>query len=423
MKKIVGFFVCLLCLGFVGAAVFVKRTASVAQTRAPETVPQKNRITSKQENAAVSAQNAAKTKLPDTPEIQKIRAAAERGDADAQFKLGSLFQFYNGLLDKQAIAWYRKAGDQGNLDAQLKLAWMLRWDEKEEAAEWERKASDTRKKIFMETRLVAEQGNADAQFKLGESYRRGLGVAADDEQAIVWYRKAAEQGHLVAQWALGTQSASVETAKWRGKAASNPRWTHEISSDEAVKWMHKAAEGGYAEAQYDLGVMYRDGNGVAKDAAQAIEWFRKAAEQGNSDAAYDLGNMYRDGKDIAQDDVQAVAWYRKAVVAVDMEDNYPGEIQEALGDMYVQGRGIAPSREQAIAWVRKAASEGDGVAQYALGEMYLHGNGVKADQDQAFFWLQKAVNDNQNDPAAEALECFGQSPNCLEYEGDEDDGD
>ena len=43
-------------------------------------------------------------------------------------------------------------------------------------------------------RAAAGLGDADAQFDLGTMYDRGEGVDEDDQQAVLWYRKAAEQG-------------------------------------------------------------------------------------------------------------------------------------------------------------------------------------------------------------------------------------
>jgi len=42
----------------------------------------------------------------------------------------------------------------------------------------------------------AEQGHAQAQYFLGMMYDKGYGVTEDDQTAIKWYRKAAEQGHI-----------------------------------------------------------------------------------------------------------------------------------------------------------------------------------------------------------------------------------
>ena len=44
-------------------------------------------------------------------------------------------------------------------------------------------------------RKAAEQGNAKAQFNLGECYVHGTGVARNEVEAVKWYRKAAAQGH------------------------------------------------------------------------------------------------------------------------------------------------------------------------------------------------------------------------------------
>ena len=52
-------------------------------------------------------------------------------------------------------------------------------------------------------RLYAEQGDAEAQFNLGQMYREGLEVAQNYKEAVKWYRLSAEQGDAVAQFNLG----------------------------------------------------------------------------------------------------------------------------------------------------------------------------------------------------------------------------
>ena len=56
---------------------------------------------------------------------------------------------------------------------------------------------------FEETKALAEQGNADAQYNLGLIYDLGNGVPENDAEAVRWYRLAAEQGHAIAQYRLG----------------------------------------------------------------------------------------------------------------------------------------------------------------------------------------------------------------------------
>lgn len=58
--------------------------------------------------------------------------------------------------------------------------------------------------VFTLCSAAADQGNADAQYYLGQMYYQGKGVPQDDATAVIWYRKAADQGDADAQHSLGT---------------------------------------------------------------------------------------------------------------------------------------------------------------------------------------------------------------------------
>ena len=70
---------------------------------------------------SLSAMALAQDFSPD--EIAAYRAAAERGEAWAQFNLGNMY--YNGegvpQDDATAVMWYTKAAEQGNAAAQSNL--------------------------------------------------------------------------------------------------------------------------------------------------------------------------------------------------------------------------------------------------------------------------------------------------------------
>jgi TPR repeat protein len=57
-------------------------------------------------------------------------------------------------------------------------------------------------------RKSAEQGNAQAEFRLGWCYSRGRGVERNDKLAIEWYRKAAQHGSVEAIQALKNLGAA-----------------------------------------------------------------------------------------------------------------------------------------------------------------------------------------------------------------------
>jgi TPR repeat protein len=52
---------------------------------------------------------------------------------------------------------------------------------------------------FEETKLLAEQGNANAQNNLGSMYANGEGVPQNNIRAYVWFSVAAAQGNEIAR--------------------------------------------------------------------------------------------------------------------------------------------------------------------------------------------------------------------------------
>jgi TPR repeat protein len=75
-----------------------------------------------------------------------------------------------------------------------------------------------------------------------------------------------------------------------------------------VKWFRKAAGQNDVDAQYALGICYGTGEGVAKDPVEAAKWFRKAAEQSLALAQTTLGVCYEQGNGVAKDQVEAYKW-------------------------------------------------------------------------------------------------------------------
>lgn len=187
----------------------------------------------------------------------KYRMAAERGEADAQYRLGNCYAEGKGVEknDAEAVKWYRKAAEQGNVDAQYWLgSCYFNGDgvetNKVEAVRWFRKA--------------AEQGHADAQYFTGKNYELGIGVVQDKDEAEKWFGKIK---HPFDQYRIGNMLLIVKQDKPEVKA-------------EAMKWYRKAAEQEYADAQYMLGLCYC----VKQDKPEAVKWLQKAAKQGHEKA-------------------------------------------------------------------------------------------------------------------------------------------
>ncbi len=131
---------------------------------------------------------------------------------------------------------------------------------------------------------LARQGNADAQNRLGEMLRDGLGVPKNDEndaRAVALFSKAIEQGHFAALTNFAELGLIVET-----------RPKHHYL---AVALAEAAAERGYGPAQVLLGSAFLYGRGVPRDPGKAAFWLRRAAAQGNRTAPALLGFLETGG--------------------------------------------------------------------------------------------------------------------------------
>ena len=133
-----------------------------------------------------------------------------------------------------------------------------------------------------------------AAYQLGKCWRDGLGVLPDDNQAELWFRRAAEAGYDFAQYALGKLLQSRQQI------------------DEAVSWYEKAAAQGNSWAAYRLGKLYLGGKDVPKDVPRAVDYLTDSAEQGNQYAQYTLGKLYLAGHDVQQDRGRAWQWFSQS---------------------------------------------------------------------------------------------------------------
>ncbi|RKZ65388.1 MAG: hypothetical protein DRQ44_08160 [Gammaproteobacteria bacterium] len=117
---------------------------------------------------------------------------AKKGNAEAQFKVGEMYETGFGVKEDKAEArnWITKASDQGHETAGFKL---LYWDIEKNGV------NDSNKAKFEALKAQANDGNAQAQFYIGKMYSRGVGVKRSSNKAISWLNKAALVGVLEAE--------------------------------------------------------------------------------------------------------------------------------------------------------------------------------------------------------------------------------
>jgi TPR repeat protein len=271
-------------------------------------------------------------------------------------------------------------------------------------------------------RIKAEQGDVNSQFQMGERRNNPDSFGAY-QAAVMWYTKAAEQGHAEAMLKLG---GIYNT----GGQSLVGRWSVEKDYKEALKWFTKAAEKGNSDAQNNIGIYYEYGKEVPQDYKEALKWYTKAAEQGNAYARMNIGHLYRDGLGVPKSDSEADKWFMmtesKELIALrnaankgdanaqfKLAEHYdkitwgealywyakaaqqgnPGA-QNNLGLHYVDGKGVQQDYKIALDLYTKAAQQGMKEACYNIGLLYHFGYGVPQSDTEAEKWFAKSGNIN-----------------------------
>ena len=111
-------------------------------------------------------------------------------------------------------------------------------------------------------RPLAEKGDADAQFNLGQAYRWGRGVPLNLSAAQSWYERAAEKGQLDSQVILGLMLF---------QNGDHPG---------GLRWLKLASEKGEPRAMLVYGTALFNGDGVTQDAILGYAFVSRAAAQG-----------------------------------------------------------------------------------------------------------------------------------------------
>lgn len=239
--------------------------------------------------------------------------------------------------------------NEGDADAQFNLGVMLSKGEgvnkdENEAVYWYRKS--------------AEQGNPRAQNNLGTMYENGSGVTKNINTAIEWYSRAFQQGNKIAQYNL---EQIMITKKKNDEKSVNNQYPH---TKTEIELLLESAQQGDPNAQFELAMKYYEGsNGVKKDYKKAVKWWRKVAEQGNADAQFNVGLMYANGNGVIKDEAEAFKWWHKSA------EQGSKDAQLNVGVMYAVGNGVARDEQEAIKWLEKAAKQGEKRAQKILADM------------------------------------------------------
>lgn len=270
----------------------------------------------------------AQTLAEEQVKFDRLTPLANKGDADAQFGLGVIYQ--KGLVVKKsslrATVWLQKAVDQGHAQATNRLAW---------------------------------------------HFRNGIGVVQSSRQAEDLYLKAYDLGVVGASVPLGAIYRAGEPGVKENHA-------------KAVKWATIGAEAKIDRGENLLGELYRDGRGVKQNFATALFWFERAAAQGLHLGYFNASVVLRAGVGVEKDMERGMEYLRTAA-----DLGHAGAMND-LALAYAEGVGVPQSYQEALGWFAKAARRNRNGA-VRLAKAYERGVLGEADFARAFMWYHIAA--------------------------------
>ena len=236
----------------------------------------------------------------------------------------------------------------------------------------------------------------------------GIGVEPNDENATVWFTKAALQGHADAQRELGfihsfgfSEEQDNESIYWFKEAAEKgcSTSTYMIAreflyfgdTDKSIKWFEKAHTFGNEDATYELGKIFEFKINNHPDYETAIKWYMIAAKQHNdSESQFRLGRLYQYGYGVEINIDESLSWYKKAAFQNHKEACFK------LGILYSSGMFIKEEDNEAIKWFIKASKEGDKTSESILELYYKDGYNLDKELNHKYETLFKARSQDEN---------------------------
>jgi TPR repeat protein len=209
--------------------------------------------------------------------------------------------------------------------------------------------------------FAAGKGVTGAQWKLGNMYADGDGVARDDIKAFQLFRdvvsNADDEDLGLERSAPYVSNAFVRLGTYYRQGIPNSNVKPDLSRARQL-YYNAASVFGNADAQLNLARMAYEGEGGERDLVQAAKWANLAAEKGNPAA-------------------------RELTIVVSLE----------LAHAHLEGKGR--SMREAARWARQAADYGSIEGQALLGHVLFEGDGMSRQPVDGLMLLTVALTRSQ----------------------------
>ena len=228
-------------------------------------------------------------KVPDRSiYFEKWKQAAESGDMRAQYNYGMCCENAyerRKWIEQSAEQGYEKALEQLEYLNEMRIGIRSSVAPEIEGEERNVIVVDEGKNAKQKLVDLANQGNANAQYKVGKNFYYGKnGFRQKEKSAIKWWKRAAEQGHAGAIRELDKIEELAkryeELKEYRAKFKEYTWGNTDDRKTNMTKLLDLACQGD-VESQFLVAESFYYGlNGFKENYEKAIAWYQKAADQG-----------------------------------------------------------------------------------------------------------------------------------------------
>lgn len=263
---------------------------------------------------------------------------------------------------KLFLEWLQKSSEQNYLPAKLDLGMVYLLGAKLAFA----KDADSGYLIVPDPerglgliKSAAEEGYWKAQWAMAVILQ--VGFASVERDLIAsgkYWEKLLATNDAKTQYLIG--DLYYESNEKYYKPGSNKYDGRQLSfsgtNEVAFSWYKKAADQGYVLALSKIGDMYSAGQGVFKDSAKAVGYWKQAAEQGEFGAQRALAFAYLQGNGVVRDYAESLVWLTKAANEnTDSQFSEVHKVRNAIGVLYENGWGVEKDPVIAYAWYNIAS--------------------------------------------------------------------
>ena len=348
------------------------------------------------------ANGSAEAKKEDDVFMQMTREQADKGDTDAMMMLARCLSCGRTLFGQsfekdapKAIDLFEKCFDEGETSAAMDLANIY--------FEKDNSVRDVGRGWMWLLRAACQEDDGAKEFvgkvlSSAKDYDIDLG-AVDVEGLAYLAERISELGGESDKVAVLLETLCMERIVPLMRLDKN---------GHALETLTKLAKSGRASAQFALGRCYYLGSGVEKNKEEATKWVTRAAKQGHATAN---GFLYAFGLGVDEDLEKRIEWYRKGV-----EDDVNPLAAVNMGLSFQFGDGVEKDMEKAISCFTVAAEGGNATAMYKMAKCYEKGDGVEKDPAKALEWYRKGAEAGNADCMTRIGRCYATGDGVEEDE-------